>query len=58
MSDELARSIPCDDPDCGTVLAGPADESLCDDCASMFEQQGIPTADEQLELTSDEEQAA
>jgi hypothetical protein len=55
MSDELRRAIPCDDPDCPTILAGPVDPGLCGDCASMFEQQGIPTSDQQLELTSNEE---
>jgi hypothetical protein len=52
------RSIPCDSPDCPTVLAGPDDLRLCEDCSSMFEQQGIATHDEQLEFTSEQEEAA
>jgi hypothetical protein len=58
MSDELLRDIPCDDPDCPTVLGGPTHPDLCEDCADAFHQQGVPTADQQLELASDEEQAA
>jgi hypothetical protein len=48
--DELLRAIPCDDEDCPTVLGGPTHPDLCDDCAGSFEQQGVPTADQQLEL--------
>ena len=57
MSELLRDDVPCTDPDCGTVLAGPTDPSLCEDCREQFEQAGIPTRDEQLELVPDEEQA-
>jgi hypothetical protein len=54
MSDELLRAIPCDDEECPTVLGGPANPDLCDDCADAFHAQGVATADQQLELTSEE----
>jgi hypothetical protein len=57
VSDELSRDVPCDDEGCPTVLAGPADPDLCDDCAEAFEQQGIPTSNEQLSI-EDEGEAA
>jgi hypothetical protein len=54
---EFQRAIPCDDKSCPTVLAGPTDPGLCEDCAGAFEQQGVATSDEQLTL-GDEETAA
>jgi hypothetical protein len=47
---EVARSIPCDDEACPTVLGGPTNPDLCEDCAGAFEQQGIATSDQQLEI--------
>ena len=58
MSDELLRTVPCDDPECPTVLAGPADPDLCEDCASAFEAQGIATSSEQLHLLDGNEEVA
>jgi hypothetical protein len=52
------RSIPCDDERCPTVLGGPAEPNLCEDCREQFERLGIATSDEQLELASDEERVA
>ena len=56
MSDELLRAVPCDSESCSTVLAGPTDPDLCEDCAAAFEQQGVATSNEQLTL--DDEEAA
>jgi hypothetical protein len=46
---ELVRSLPCDDPRCATVLAGPGAE-ICEDFAEAFERVGVTTGDRQLEL--------
>jgi hypothetical protein len=55
---ELDRAIPCDDPECPTILGGPTDPDLCDDCASLFEKAGVSTTNEQLEFPVDEERPA
>ena len=56
MSWWLLRDVPCDDEACPTVLGGPTDPDLCEDCAAAFEQQGIATSNEQLSLGVEEEQ--
>jgi hypothetical protein len=40
------RSVPCDDPLCGTVLAYPRIEEICEDCVEALVAVGIavPTA--------------